>query len=1101
MAGAAAKEVFSRVVNNEGMVRANSIQNINGQIILGAVGGDTYNSGTLDASQVAENGNGGEVLIGGDFQGNNPEVQNAKRTFVDSDAEIKANAGATGDGGKIIVWADEVTGFNGSASARGGDTSGDGGFIEISGKGRLAYSGSVDATTTNGELGNVLFDPTDLDVDATGTDGLTAGDDVLFGDAGGEPWSVSAAQLNAAGGDVILQAENDINIDAAINLGTANASLTIQAGDNLNVNTGNTIQTNGGDIHLEANSPHATGGADGTGTLTINATVTSNGGNITLIGEDDVITATVNAGGGNINLVELGGGATIAMDLGDTNDLTDTEFDFLQSTGGVITIGQATSAGSDGAGTGAQTITATTIDFNASSAFSAVGTAAGEYVFIANDGVILNDSATFAQNVTINADANADGTGTFEVSDGDTISSGGNALNITAADIALNTSGAINSGAGDTSITASNNRPIVLGGGGAGTDLIISDAELDNITTTGLTLTSAAGITVNGVTAGSTNQISGTTVLDAGSDITFATGASTFTNVLTAKADNDINANIALTVNTGTLTLKADNDDGNNTGAITGAGVLTATTIDLDAATGISSSTSATTVSADNTTSGNVSVSDAGSVTISGSNAGGGTFTAIAGGAGNTLTVAGTNIAAGTGTVTLEADEMTLTGTVTANGGVTLRTNTAIAINVENGTGGLDFTDADLNKIFTTGTLTLGGVNETGITVGSGNAVDLTTHVNHLTLDTNTGVITLANASITTDGDQTYSDAVELDSGTVTLSTGTGTGDIVFSSTLDGADTTARDLSLTAADGSITFSNQVGNTDELGAVSIASALNVNVNNTFDAASLVQTTGSGTTTLTNDINTTAAAGVNISNTNIVLDGLTITTTNSGVARFDGATNLTTGTADIDADGTITFTGALTATGAQALTLESDVNIDFDSTVGSGASNELGAILINDAVDVTADNTVEAASISQVAGTGTTTFSGTVDTSAGTGLDLNGTAFTFSDTVTTTGNGTVTITCSGLLTISNGADFNLTGAFDQDGSGAVSLGDDIVTTDDAITFDGSVTLTQSIILNTDTGAGDVTFNGTLIGAADLTQDLTISAGTGLVRNRSG
>jgi hypothetical protein len=46
---------------------------------------------------------GGTVLVGGDYQGRNPEVPNARKTFVGRDAVIDASATGAGDGGKVIV--------------------------------------------------------------------------------------------------------------------------------------------------------------------------------------------------------------------------------------------------------------------------------------------------------------------------------------------------------------------------------------------------------------------------------------------------------------------------------------------------------------------------------------------------------------------------------------------------------------------------------------------------------------------------------------------------------------------------------------------------------------------------------------------------------------------------------------------------------------------------------------------------------------------------------------------------------------------------------------------------------------------------------------
>jgi|GEM_PF-3355230 len=56
---------------------------------------------------------GGNVWIGGDDQGEGT-VPNAQRTFVSSDSVIHANALANSDGGQVIVWSDETTGFDGN---------------------------------------------------------------------------------------------------------------------------------------------------------------------------------------------------------------------------------------------------------------------------------------------------------------------------------------------------------------------------------------------------------------------------------------------------------------------------------------------------------------------------------------------------------------------------------------------------------------------------------------------------------------------------------------------------------------------------------------------------------------------------------------------------------------------------------------------------------------------------------------------------------------------------------------------------------------------------------------------------------------------------
>ena len=76
-----------------------------------------------------------------------------------ANARITADATRSGDGGRVIVWADEVTGFYGDLSARGGSESGNGGFVEVSGKNNLEFRGNVYLTAANGTLGTLLLTP------------------------------------------------------------------------------------------------------------------------------------------------------------------------------------------------------------------------------------------------------------------------------------------------------------------------------------------------------------------------------------------------------------------------------------------------------------------------------------------------------------------------------------------------------------------------------------------------------------------------------------------------------------------------------------------------------------------------------------------------------------------------------------------------------------------------------------------------------------------------------------------------------------------------------------------------------------------------------
>jgi trimeric autotransporter adhesin len=186
--------VLASVVNNTGIIQARSVQNVDGTIVLEAgSAGTASNSGTLDASGVSTGETGGTVkvlggtvnllatsaidvsgdagggtaLIGGNFHGTGTE-QNAKTTTVDAGATINADAITTGNGGNVAVWSDGTTQFNGSITARGGSTSGNGGQVETSGKVlNINASASVNTASPHGTAGDWLLDPDDITIGDT----------------------------------------------------------------------------------------------------------------------------------------------------------------------------------------------------------------------------------------------------------------------------------------------------------------------------------------------------------------------------------------------------------------------------------------------------------------------------------------------------------------------------------------------------------------------------------------------------------------------------------------------------------------------------------------------------------------------------------------------------------------------------------------------------------------------------------------------------------------------------------------------------------------------------------------------------------------------
>ena len=180
---AAGGNTYSLAVNHEGLIDATKTEERNGRVLLKAETGTTKVSGKILAHKnvhilgekvsiekgcidVSSEDKAGEILIGGDYQGNNPDIPNAKITYVDKESKLLSNGLENGDGGKVILWGDESTSFFGTAEAMGGEFAGDGGLVEVSSKMDLLYGGEVTAKAPFGKAGLILFDPSDITISA-----------------------------------------------------------------------------------------------------------------------------------------------------------------------------------------------------------------------------------------------------------------------------------------------------------------------------------------------------------------------------------------------------------------------------------------------------------------------------------------------------------------------------------------------------------------------------------------------------------------------------------------------------------------------------------------------------------------------------------------------------------------------------------------------------------------------------------------------------------------------------------------------------------------------------------------------------------------------
>ncbi|AMC33164.1 two-partner secretion domain-containing protein [Janthinobacterium sp. B9-8] len=142
-----------------------------GQIsATGLKGGDVQllgkHVGLLDHAIVDTSGQnaGGSILLGGDYQGGNSLVSNSTASYTSPESTLRADAITEGNGGKVIVWADDITRVNGEISARGGALSGDGGLVETSGKKHLDFNARVDTSAPAGKAGTLLLDPYGINI-------------------------------------------------------------------------------------------------------------------------------------------------------------------------------------------------------------------------------------------------------------------------------------------------------------------------------------------------------------------------------------------------------------------------------------------------------------------------------------------------------------------------------------------------------------------------------------------------------------------------------------------------------------------------------------------------------------------------------------------------------------------------------------------------------------------------------------------------------------------------------------------------------------------------------------------------------------------------
>ena len=323
----ASSGLFDRAINNTGIVKATGFNHQPGNVYI--EGPQVIHSGVIDVSNDAGLGGqidvlgdqvgiidkavvnasgqqgGGVIHLGGSYQGLDENIRNAKATYIGKDVKISASAGMVGDGGEVVVWADETTRFYGNIESIGGEVGGNGGRVEVSGKESLLFNGSVDLSATNGEFGSLLLDPQKLSVVADSED---ESDHIHDSEAGGQVdfSDIEEATIKAStlvnlldSGKVNLTASELISIDSAISSESSNELQIVSDGD---VDVLAAITTAG---KLEINANGNTEGSEGR----INLTGAIEANNIELI-------ASSLEGNGSISISE-------SLDLVSLNELSE----------------------------------------------------------------------------------------------------------------------------------------------------------------------------------------------------------------------------------------------------------------------------------------------------------------------------------------------------------------------------------------------------------------------------------------------------------------------------------------------------------------------------------------------------------------------------------------------------------------------------------------------------------------------------------------------------------------------------------------------------------------------------------------------------------
>lgn len=960
----AAKNVVEHSINMSGIVEAKSVYQRGGVIVLdGGNHSSVKITGTINASgrKFAQNGGlvkisgrkiilaenaridasgykgGGKIYIGGGKQGKDSSIKNAKNTYIGSNVQLLADATTYGNGGEIIVWADNSTQFNGTASARGGTLGGNGGFVETSGKENLSVGATafVDTRAPYGKTGKWLLDPKNITIATAGGSAYSAGVNNLFSNNPTGNVTITPASLNSAATDIILQANNDITFTNAVNLTTAGKSLTAQAGRSININAN--ITTNNGAINLTAGENAAAGVVDaqrdpGNAAITMSSgsTLTSGGGDIILTINPN--TGVTNAASGNITIQGLnaGTGNVLIQNLG-----ASTGSSIVRASGTELITANSVALNANpavgtasGIGTLAAPIRVNTANLTANAQSDGIFLAPtsainiGDAVLGSLTGISTTGDLSIAASGSINQiqRISTAGTATFSV--------GGNDLTLN--NTSNSFTGTVNiTNTGNNNISLVNNGNLSLGtismGNSAGTLTIDTSASNGAISQNGATIiTSGNGaITFNAgnadITLDNANNFRGTVSLNnsgahnasvtKGATGTLTLGNSTVGQNFTANAIDAITVAGTINSGSGTVTINTNtNGAGNNSFTMSSGSSITtnnqAVNINVNTAAGGGGSATIRDIT---TNGGTISVA-----TDNDGNTSGGSITQSSGTSLNTSGGSGGINLSSPGAITLNNSLFTDTGTVmiqantdgsggqnfAMNSGSSITTNNAaVNINVNTATGGSG--NATIRDITTNGGAISVATNTGGNTTGG------TLTQSSGTLSSNGGIITLGSANTIT----------------INSTIDSGTGSVQIAANTDGAG--GQDFRMNSGS-SITTNN--------------APITINVNSAAG--------GTGNASL-RDISTNGGTLTVATNTGGNTTGSTISQGGTTTLNI-GSGNFSTGNGDIILTNNNDFNGTVLLNTSG---IANDVNITDANMLTLGTSNIGGDLTINAPTGIT------------------------------------------------------------------------------------------------------------------------------------------------------